>query len=145
MSSSKKHRFATAPNSSGLYRASSSPTGYAGNAKCQKCLQNGHWTFDCKNERIYKARPSRTAMLHNPELRPKVSTTVLEEERKAAASEVIKEILEKHEEGSESSSGESYSSSSYDSESDSSSSSRYSSTSSSPKSRKRRKSRSSSR
>ncbi len=38
-------------------------------ARCQKCLQSGHWTFDCKNERAYKPRPSRTALLANPSLR----------------------------------------------------------------------------
>lgn len=39
------------------------------NAKCQKCLQQGHWTADCTNERIYKSRPSRTALLGNPSLK----------------------------------------------------------------------------
>lgn len=39
------------------------------NAKCQKCLQTGHWTADCSNERVYKARPSRTALLLNPKLK----------------------------------------------------------------------------
>lgn len=38
-------------------------------AKCQKCLKEGHWTADCTNERVYKARPSRTALLFNPKLK----------------------------------------------------------------------------
>ncbi len=32
-------------------------------ARCQKCLQSGHWTYDCTRERVYRPRPSRTAML----------------------------------------------------------------------------------
>jgi hypothetical protein len=36
------------------------------NSKCQKCLQNGHWTADCTNPPTYKSRPSRTALLKNP-------------------------------------------------------------------------------
>jgi hypothetical protein len=46
-------------------------TASAANATCQRCFQKGHWTFDCKNDVNYKARPSRTAMLKNPRLRPK--------------------------------------------------------------------------
>ncbi|BBN10822.1 hypothetical protein MPTK1_5g06710 [Marchantia polymorpha subsp. ruderalis] len=39
--------------------------------QCQKCLEIGHWTFDCKNERVYVSRPSRTQQLKNPKLRPR--------------------------------------------------------------------------
>lgn len=35
---------------------------------CQRCLQSGHWTADCKNDYAYKPRPSRTALLNNPKL-----------------------------------------------------------------------------
>lgn len=38
-------------------------------SKCQKCLKEGHWTADCTNERVYKPRPSRTALLLNPKLK----------------------------------------------------------------------------
>ncbi|KAL2608144.1 hypothetical protein R1flu_026717 [Riccia fluitans] len=41
--------------------------------KCQKCLQIGHWTYDCKNDRTYLSRPSRTQLLKNPQLRPQLS------------------------------------------------------------------------
>ncbi|CAJ2654013.1 zinc finger CCHC domain-containing protein [Trifolium pratense] len=44
-----------------------------GNAQCQKCFQSGHWTYECKNERVYISRPSRTQQLKNPKLRPEVS------------------------------------------------------------------------
>ncbi|KAJ6689794.1 hypothetical protein OIU85_006133 [Salix viminalis] len=39
---------------------------------CQKCFQSGHWTYECKNERVYMSRPSRTQQLKNPKLRMKV-------------------------------------------------------------------------
>jgi Zinc knuckle len=32
-------------------------------ARCQKCLQDGHWTFECKNARAYLSRPSHTDAL----------------------------------------------------------------------------------
>ncbi|KAK2412129.1 zinc finger CCHC domain-containing protein [Trifolium repens] len=44
-----------------------------GNVQCQKCFQSGHWTYECKNERVYISRPSRTQQLKNPKLRPEVS------------------------------------------------------------------------
>jgi hypothetical protein len=44
-----------------------------GNGQCQKCFQSGHWTYECKNERVYISRPSRTQQLKNPKLRPEVS------------------------------------------------------------------------
>ncbi|KAG5284299.1 hypothetical protein AALO_G00025160 [Alosa alosa] len=31
------------------------------NVKCQKCLELGHWTYECKGKRKYLYRPSRTA------------------------------------------------------------------------------------
>ena len=46
-----------------------------GLAQCQKCFQSGHWTYECKNERVYISRPSRTQQLKNPKLRVNVSVT----------------------------------------------------------------------
>ncbi|GAA6004550.1 zinc finger CCHC-type containing 10 [Rhodotorula paludigena] len=37
--------------------------------RCQKCNQLGHYTYDCKNPREYKVRPTRTQILKNPKLR----------------------------------------------------------------------------
>ncbi|XP_068700866.1 zinc finger CCHC domain-containing protein 10-like [Montipora foliosa] len=37
----------------------------AGNQKCQKCLQTGHWTYECNNKRKYLQRDSRTAIMKN--------------------------------------------------------------------------------
>ncbi|KAF3456324.1 hypothetical protein FNV43_RR00974 [Rhamnella rubrinervis] len=42
-------------------------------SQCQKCFQPGHWTYECKNERVYISRPSRTQQLKNPKLRMKES------------------------------------------------------------------------
>ncbi|XP_051152901.1 uncharacterized protein LOC127266626 [Andrographis paniculata] len=42
-------------------------------SQCQKCFQTGHWTYECKNERVYISRPSRTQQLKNPKLRMKFS------------------------------------------------------------------------
>eukprot|EP01053_Blabericola_migrator_P003949 Blabericola_migrator_1__3948@NODE_219_length_11213_cov_124_951821_g186_i0_p11_GENE_NODE_219_length_11213_cov_124_951821_g186_i0NODE_219_length_11213_cov_124_951821_g186_i0_p11_ORF_typecomplete_len111_score21_53zfCCHC_3/PF13917_6/1_3e11zfCCHC_5/PF14787_6/0_038_NODE_219_length_11213_cov_124_951821_g186_i051775509 len=37
---------------------------------CQKCLQSGHWTYQCKQKGdVYLSRPSRTEQLKNPKLK----------------------------------------------------------------------------
>uniref|UniRef100_A0A7C9DDI5 CCHC-type domain-containing protein n=1 Tax=Opuntia streptacantha TaxID=393608 RepID=A0A7C9DDI5_OPUST len=41
-------------------------------SQCQKCFQPGHWTYECKNERVYISRPSRSQLLKNPKLRQKM-------------------------------------------------------------------------
>jgi hypothetical protein len=43
--------------------------------QCQKCFQHGHWTYECKNERVYMSRPSRTQQLKNPKLRKNASVS----------------------------------------------------------------------
>ncbi|RMX37516.1 hypothetical protein pdam_00012823, partial [Pocillopora damicornis] len=35
----------------------------AGNQRCQKCLQVGHWTYECNNKRKYLQRDSRTVVM----------------------------------------------------------------------------------
>ncbi|KAL1539129.1 hypothetical protein AAHA92_27790 [Salvia divinorum] len=50
-----------------------STSSVASASQCQKCYQMGHWTYECKNERVYISRPSRTQQLKNPKLRMKVS------------------------------------------------------------------------
>jgi hypothetical protein len=54
-----------------------------GSQQCQKCFQVGHWTYECKNDRVYISRPSRTQQLMNPKLRPKLmdAEEVLPDER----------------------------------------------------------------
>ncbi|RZS23783.1 hypothetical protein BHM03_00056761 [Ensete ventricosum] len=53
----------------------SSVSSPGGTSQCQKCYQVGHWTYECKNERVYISRPSRTQQLKNPKLKmnPSVS------------------------------------------------------------------------
>ncbi|KAI9319650.1 zinc knuckle-domain-containing protein [Dichotomocladium elegans] len=34
--------------------------------RCQRCLDYGHWTYECKNNRPYKSRPTRTQQLSKP-------------------------------------------------------------------------------
>lgn len=109
---------------------------------CQRCLQHGHWTYQCKNAAVYKARPSRTKQLFQPksksfldpsELLPEPargSSSFLqrlpEKPAASAATDKKKKKKRKHGDGSSSSSS---SSSSSNSDSDSSSSSSGSSSS----------------
>lgn len=44
--------------------------------KCQKCMKLGHFTFECKNQREYKVRPTRTQILKNPKLRPELTASL---------------------------------------------------------------------
>ncbi|KAL6158464.1 hypothetical protein ACJQWK_03917 [Exserohilum turcicum] len=62
---------------------------------CQKCLQRGHYSYECKapaQERPYKSRPSRTQQLLNPKLQPKLTTDVPEDlvRKKGIADEILK-------------------------------------------------------
>jgi len=36
--------------------------------QCQKCLRFGHFTYECKNERTYTTKPSRSEEFRNPKL-----------------------------------------------------------------------------
>ncbi|KAJ4888118.1 zinc knuckle (CCHC-type) family protein [Raphanus sativus] len=53
--------------------SSSAVVGGGGGSQCQKCFETGHWTYECKNERVYVSRPSRTQQLKDPKLRTKPS------------------------------------------------------------------------
>lgn len=44
-------------------------------AQCQKCFQAGHWTYECKNERVYMPRPSRSQLLKNPKLKSTIQVS----------------------------------------------------------------------
>ncbi|MCD7453508.1 hypothetical protein HAX54_021207 [Datura stramonium] len=85
-------------------KASGSTLGAA--AQCQKCFQTGHWTYECKNERVYISRPSRTQQLKNPKLRMKVSISYdlenpdIEKEMKSEKS--VKKSKRKHKSDTES-------------------------------------------
>lgn len=68
------------------------------NAKCQKCLKPGHWTADCTGQRIYKSRPTRSALLLDPSLklpekavaeREAEELAALQKERDTAAADIL--------------------------------------------------------
>lgn len=42
--------------------------GGGGSAFCQNCLQPGHWTHQCKNEKVYVSRPTRTQQMKDPKV-----------------------------------------------------------------------------
>ncbi|KAH6647655.1 zinc knuckle-domain-containing protein [Truncatella angustata] len=59
-----------------MYNRRGPSKGTSATAKCQKCLKNGHYSYECKanvQERPYIARPSRTQQLSNPKLIPKLT------------------------------------------------------------------------
>ncbi|XP_012216249.1 zinc finger CCHC domain-containing protein 10-like [Linepithema humile] len=109
--------------------------------RCQKCLEFGHYSFECKGKRKYLHRPSRTSQLKRAMQKPQDGNTqVYIKERK----EVVKKKMKREESSSSSDSSTSSessddssstetssSSSSSDSESDSSDSISSSSSSSS--------------
>ncbi|CAH8390422.1 unnamed protein product [Eruca vesicaria subsp. sativa] len=116
-----------------------------GASQCQKCFQTGHWTYECKNERVYVSRPSRTQQLKNPKLRMKPSVDDLDGD-----DEKVEVINGKEEEGerrskrkhrSKSESGSDSEASVFESSDGSESSgSEYSSSSESEEERRRRRS-----
>ncbi|KAI9128520.1 hypothetical protein K1719_000003 [Acacia pycnantha] len=122
-------------------------------AQCQKCFQSGHWTYECKNERVYISRPSRTQQLKNPKLRVNVSVTndldngPVTKEEKVGKSYTSKKSKRKHRSDSDSDSSsedsvfetDSESSSVSGSDKTSESSSGYSSSSDSEEERRRRR------
>jgi hypothetical protein len=116
----------------GFRRGSNQPS----NARCQNCLQKGHWTYQCKNSAVYAKRISRTKILKRPDLyrhapKEEKPPEILELEEELATIEKQKKVMEKLMESDASSSSSSSSSSDSDSDSDSDSSSSSSSSSSS--------------
>ncbi|KAF8555234.1 hypothetical protein OG21DRAFT_1411151 [Imleria badia] len=72
---------------------------------CQKCLQTGHFIYECKSARPYVSRPSRTEMLENPKVLAKLkaegkpSVEVPEEfKKKSGTANLILEAKEKERE-----------------------------------------------
>ena len=55
----------------GVRKNSFKSYGVGAHGQCQKCFQIGHWTYECKNERVYISQPTRTQQLANPKLRLK--------------------------------------------------------------------------
>ncbi|KAF9182576.1 hypothetical protein BGZ51_004662 [Haplosporangium sp. Z 767] len=68
-------------------RAKAPPT-----QQCQKCLEFGHYTYDCTGERTYKPRPTRTQQLKKPLKRMEIE--VPEEflpKKKGLAAKILKD------------------------------------------------------
>ncbi|CAL9174282.1 unnamed protein product, partial [Musa hybrid cultivar] len=121
---------------------------YGGTSQCQKCYQVGHWTYECKNERVYISRPSRTQQLKNPKLKmapsvsyesddPDIVKEVRDERhnKKEAGKKSSTKSKRKHRSGTDSEEDSSEASSVFETESESS----YSYSSSDSEERRRRK------
>ncbi|RUS21428.1 hypothetical protein BC937DRAFT_92708 [Endogone sp. FLAS-F59071] len=59
--------------------------------QCQRCLEYGHWTYECKKPRSYKARPTRTQQLSKPlkSMTPELPPEFLD--KKGLAEKILKE------------------------------------------------------
>ncbi|KAJ6584962.1 zinc knuckle-domain-containing protein [Mycena capillaripes] len=76
---------------------------------CQKCLKTGHFIYECKFERPYVSRPSRTQQLENPRVLAKLkeagkpSVEVPEEFKKkdGTANRILEEKAKEREKGKE--------------------------------------------
>jgi hypothetical protein len=61
--------------------------------QCQKCLEVGHWMFECKNPSVYLHRESRSKAL--AEKRPEIFSLDLPPDFKRSRSEELKEAVAK--------------------------------------------------
>lgn len=76
-------------------RPGTGPSKASATTLCQKCLQRGHYSYECKakaQERPYKSRPSRTQQLLNPSLKPRLTTEVPSDlvRKKGVADDILK-------------------------------------------------------
>ncbi|KAG0065166.1 hypothetical protein BGZ89_008559 [Linnemannia elongata] len=74
------------------YSASANKAKAPATQQCQKCLEYGHYTYECKAERVYKPRPTRTQQLKKPLKR--VEVEVPEEflpKRQGLAAKILKD------------------------------------------------------
>ncbi|TRY73885.1 hypothetical protein TCAL_16921 [Tigriopus californicus] len=74
--------------SGGFFPKKSEPP--AETIRCQKCLQFGHWTYECKNERKYLHRDSRTVTLNRK---------LKEGEQRKRKLEINSSVADEHEDG----------------------------------------------
>nr|KAG5689957.1 hypothetical protein BaRGS_033638 [Batillaria attramentaria] len=99
----------------------------AENVRCQKCLEKGHWTYQCTGKRKYVYRPSRTKEMIK---RMKEDEDKTKLELVAKTSTILEKKKKKKKSDGESSSSDSDSDSSSSSDSDSDGNSSSSSSSS---------------
>lgn len=76
-------------------RPGTGPSKASATTLCQKCLQRGHYSYECKaraQDRPYKSRPSRTQQLLNPRLAPALTTEVPSDlvRKKGVADDILK-------------------------------------------------------
>ena len=76
-------------------RPGTGPSKASPTTQCQKCLQRGHYSYECKakaQDRPYKSRPSRTQQLLNPSLKPRLTTEVPSDlvRKKGVADDILK-------------------------------------------------------
>jgi hypothetical protein len=64
----------------------------SGNAQCQKCLEKGHWTYQCTRKRKYIERPSRMQVLEK-RIKQLRQNQEEEEEQQAAVTEKQKKCV----------------------------------------------------
>lgn len=84
---SRMSKYAPHKRSANQPKATSSTT-------CQKCLGKGHFTYECKGQRPYISRPSRTAQLENPRLAAKLKQTIEVPEEFTKPAGTANQILE---------------------------------------------------
>ncbi|OMJ95770.1 hypothetical protein SteCoe_849 [Stentor coeruleus] len=56
---------------------------------CQRCLQKGHWSYECPNPPAYVYRPSVRMQYLDPSLKPKISVTPPESPKQQDQSEKV--------------------------------------------------------
>ncbi|KAK3842373.1 MAG: zinc knuckle-domain-containing protein [Linnemannia gamsii] len=75
------------------YSASANKAKAPATQQCQKCLEFGHYTYECTAERVYTARPSRTQQLKKPIKRMEVEVPeeFLPKNRQGLAAKILKD------------------------------------------------------
>ncbi|KAH0953958.1 hypothetical protein HN011_005164 [Eciton burchellii] len=92
--------------------------------RCQKCLEIGHWSYECKGKRKYLHRSSRTSQLKKAlQKQQDNSKHILETQNKGTKKNHVRKKMRKEESSSSSDSSSSSSESSKDSSSSKTSSS----------------------
>ncbi|XP_018331358.1 zinc finger CCHC domain-containing protein 10-like [Agrilus planipennis] len=100
--------------------------------RCQKCLEYGHWSYECKGKRKYLHRSSRTKQLQKRiKLREQANTTTKDGKEDKSSSDQKKQSSSSESSSEDSSSESSSNDTSSDSDTDNKDSSSSTSTSSS--------------
>ncbi|PWN50181.1 hypothetical protein IE53DRAFT_379965 [Violaceomyces palustris] len=60
------------------YKSGGASNSASSSRVCQRCEQTGHATYECKNPRPYKSRPTRAQAFDNPKLAKKLANTQVE-------------------------------------------------------------------